>query len=1312
MHSPFNFVLRMICLETSQSGRLSAKAAGKSKPMALVTWAGLLLASGLVLSCGQANTTGTESELNSDPTMFPYLSEEEAEPQGFALPLLRAERLRNPSDIVQEAFYDQILFASPILYGHDRIQRILNDSQPVQGFVSVFDGLAVPNETMVRAAFDDSQLYLLIECEEQADEPKLPRQLWVTIAPGLQGDAFLQVQIDGTNERATIVERPEGIGRGAGVIRKYRNHGQRLSGPLSLEQQETEKGFLVMLGIPYEVFSRESAPRGEQWRINVYRDRAGLQPVSSWFPLRNSYIMWDVNGAMAHVEDRYGILQFNEPTMSGIPGPVLSELTYVTPTTKSIRVEGVDAGALESLELVWRAPDGSSSVLEFSKSEESPQKILINFEHPPVQGTGRHQLQLRTADGEIAASVAFDNESLARAGAGAHASMLASLREAWPKRHVPLEPPSGEALALLEMMPDRSGLRYAASPAVPGDRRESSGLFSWSPERPHELKCRKTGHVFPDPENYPTSGAREFVNPLGQTVQYPYVTREDGVRCDLEAHLWWWQRNHILERIESLARQDPSGAAHVLYALARKYPGYNPTFDHRGGDPRPLETVGPPFQLSTAGVWDGWPIAGDSQKTAQLARAWRTVAETDLFDQMSDALGIDVSDQIEYGMIRPSVEHVRSFPRQHHNTAGHAWQRLIEISQALDEPDYIHDALQRRERFLALEFFVDGFFNEVSTSYHRQSHSNTVWRISQALEEYEDPADYLSPRTGQRLIAGEDLVESPALAPVLERAAGVRGNLVYPNGRLLPIQDTWAVDTYTPPEVSSPYLYPAAKVAKLASGTGEDQIQVYLMYHTKYTGHLHHDALGLALFAKGQELLPELGYDRSHIRYWSQSSLSHNMVVVNARDVNHDDIRQGGDLSIFAPNHDLIQVARAESTNAYPDIVDEYSREVWLIQRPDGESYVVDVFRVSGGERHEYTLNGEALHDSSFHTSLELEDYGPYLLPEGIEVREPGTMREKGHAGGEYEAYLFVRDVGRAELPEGTYQLLLKGQEIDLPIQDLEPKPTGNDIAGLKITGFVEAGPDTELFLGKAPSKRTTRFSRETRSAAGREDLMRHWMPKMVLRRSGEDIASTFVHVFEPYGPDQEPSEAVVEHFHQDGVEVIRIQGDDWEDWILSANEPTPGPVEIGPILFEGTLGFVRFRGERAEEMVLVGGKLLQTSDAEIDGQGVFVAQLHEVLRQQNGDEVDGFVFEDQIEAGFSAESIQIVHPDGNSHTYPVKAIRARGDATVVEVSLDPGFELHEENSSQQVFFPFTYWNEGTHSANMPSVTSFKRRTN
>src|SRR5699024_4924401 len=139
----------------------------------------------------------------------------------------------------------------------------------------------------------------------------------------------------------------------------------------------------------------------------------------------------------------------------------------------------------------------------------------------------------------------------------------------------------------------------------------------------------------------------------------------------------------------------------------------------------------------------------------------------------------------------------------------------------------------------------------------------------------------------------------------------------------------------------------------------------------------------IALWAEGQELLPDIGYTQTFYRRWTQSTLGHNTVTVDSADLEGETGGDGGALEVFDSIGEGCQVVRAEFGGAYPQ-TSIYQRETWSIEHPGAdrnEGYVLDLFRVAGGERHEYSLMGDANDDAQMSTNVDMSEYAAYLLP-------------------------------------------------------------------------------------------------------------------------------------------------------------------------------------------------------------------------------------------------------------------------------------------------------------------------------------------
>src|SRR5699024_6135167 len=91
--------------------------------------------------------------------------------------------------------------------------------------------------------------------------------------------------------------------------------------------------------------------------------------------------------------------------------------------------------------------------------------------------------------------------------------------------------------------------------------------------------------------------------------------------------------------------------------------------------------------------------------------------------------------------------------------------------------------------------------------------------------------------------------------------------------------------------------------------------QVYQLFTPKY-GHNHWDPLSLALYAEGQELLPDIGYTHTIYRYSTLSTLGHNTVTVDAEDMGPTGT-DGGSVEVFDHRDPVVQMMRSDFATAY-----------------------------------------------------------------------------------------------------------------------------------------------------------------------------------------------------------------------------------------------------------------------------------------------------------------------------------------------------------------------------------------------------------
>ncbi|MBN1352031.1 heparinase II/III-family protein [candidate division KSB1 bacterium] len=140
-------------------------------------------------------------------------------------------------------------------------------------------------------------------------------------------------------------------------------------------------------------------------------------------------------------------------------------------------------------------------------------------------------------------------------------------------------------------------------------------------------------------------------------------------------------------------------------------------------------------------------------------------------------------------------------------------------------------------------------------------------------------------------------------------------------------------------------------LAILRSGDGEDARALWLDYDAGGR-HSHADGLNFGLFAKGIDMLPDLGYPpvqyggwESPRAKWYRATASHNTVVVDGKD--HADA--AGKVTLWADGTFLHAICASA-----PDLIGgkQFERSLAMIDISEKEFYVLDIFRVVAGKDH------------------------------------------------------------------------------------------------------------------------------------------------------------------------------------------------------------------------------------------------------------------------------------------------------------------------------------------------------------------------
>jgi len=1059
-----------------------------------------------------------------------------------------------------------------------------------------------------------------------------------------------------------------------------------------LEEDEVSGDVTVEAAIPLSGFNLPGVlSAGDEWGVNiVHVHNNNTRPMISWMPIRTaSYgdTALEPGGKvdlLANVADqgRFGSLIFGQLPGGEAPWTLSGwELDYVSFTEKQLSFElgGVLPPAQAQYSLSWIEPDGAVHELAQVQVTTEGGTSTIAFSHPAALLEGQYQLRISAydqtpGDGGLAI-VSFDRHSLIEAGNAMYVPASSG------GTAVGSAPPSPQVQALLDLIPEQSGLIEVGLPEKP-NLRPAQGMYTLSVDG-QSLIAADTGTIYPNAV-YPETEELTVMNRKGEPMTYPYYEDTEGKKYFLSAKLWYEQGVRAIAQTNALAQSDPLGAARALYKFAESFDGYVP-MTNRGQNSYPTSpSSGPPYNMFS-GNWNIWYI-NDLRSMKPLLSAYVKVKKTNAFEVLEQELGVDVERRIVEEMFIPTIDFALSMPVLYTNVDPYVWEGLIAAGKALDRPDYVHLAVEWMRDFIGYSFLADGFWKETALSYHSQI-NYFFWLVLNELQGYTDPQGYVSPRTGERF----DNLDLNNAFPILQRLPEIVRELVYPDGRMLPLQDTWAQQTGTPYPDAGPLLLPSTGIGRLTLGEGATQSQLYMMFTPK-NGHHHFDPLNLTLFAEGQELLPDLGYTYTNYAQFTLSTIAHNTVVVNGKNMPFNGAtKEGGRIERFVPDGDLFRTMRASDPGAYAE-TSEYSREPWFIPFGDGDGskgYVLDLFRVSGGSRHEYTLQGDANRDALFQTDMELEDYGPYLLPPGTQVQLPENYYDFGSAEGEYPGYIYVRDVKKAELAGDQFQTTL-----------LTLDSGGREQAKLSITGLLEAG-NNELFLGRSPSLRSTRLNGSGAAFDNNEEAEKYDMPKLVLRRSGTNLNSTFVTALEPYrgsdGPRIETIERLTPDQAPDGAVAVKVTYGGTSDIILSNPRHPEQPLVVGDMVLRGEFGMIRLTDGTVEKMELAGGTLLKKGAQALTGTGLIEGEISDTLRLNGGDETDALVTETEVPAAMAGRYVVVTHPDGSTSGFKLGDIREAQGKTILELAdFDPGLQFYDDGSSGQPYYPAKRWN-GTH---------------
>ncbi len=788
--------------------------------------------------------------------------------------------------------------------------------------------------------------------------------------------------------------------------------------------------------------------------------------------------------------------------------------------------------------------------------------------------------------------------------------------------------------------------------------RHMSYHFSWTPEEPERTVCTFCGHAYPSKE-HPLDEVTEVVSPAGTAQQYPYFPGKDGRRYYMESQLYnirrFWLRQQAALLAHLYRETGETDYARKAGAIIRRFAGVYPEIPvHGPGElaspvlyeveilpvppdgvqpvpeafgPEAGRTYDPPYPRAStrSGLWNRYPY---DEVPLSLILA---------YDQVAGALEAADRGLIE-DYFRQTVNYLRTYPHylENYDPMQAKWE--IVCGRVIGEPAFVHGGIARLKLMMQHVFYPDGMWCEGAPLY-----SSAVFQFL---------CDALRSVEGYR--GREDGLHDAGFASEAMRGiAHVRGALekmVVPDGSLASVYDTFGASLYTkgeketyfehaPPAESEPSLLWACGHAALGMGQGDHQVQARLQFMGSGTfSHSHNDRLSLQVFARGREMVSDIGYSQNTLRPYATCTFAHNLVMVDesSQFIGYSPV--GGALIAYGDGHPRVQFVSVRAPQAYPQ-TREYRRSLVLVKVSEEDAYLVDLFEVKGGAQHDWLLHGDADRDSALVSELEMEDLEGALFASGETFRMWDS--ETGFKGGPG-----VRHPDNIKNALGMVRQVRNTRTDDAWTATFRPSP--DDGTALRLWMMGEKG--TEVFFGEMPSIR--------RAGDRNAELLDYWMPLVMARHKGENLESNFLAVHEPY----------------QGAPFITSVSREGRALVVK----TPGFTDVhllggGNETYEmaGCYGFLRVVDDAVVSAYLADGTRLGFGDFSLAlpeaAEGVVLGVEGATLCLSGKVDLE------------NAERIYLFFPGGQRYAIPVREVRHGDKDSVAVLAYDPRFTLSED---------------------------------
>ena len=758
---------------------------------------------------------------------------------------------------------------------------------------------------------------------------------------------------------------------------------------------------------------------------------------------------------------------------------------------------------------------------------------------------------------------------------------------------------------LVALVPQQSGLNYVGCPNCTNGRQENQ--LTWSVKHPEKVTCQFCQHDYPS-QQYPMAKSLKVQTPNLGTAEYPYWEDATGYRYFFNAKRDDLARQFMADQAYKLALlyRRSGDEAHarrawlILNRFADVYPGWCFHYDYPF---RQKEIVDGPITPASyrpgyrTARWTWWAY---SDIPIDLIKAYDWLAGSRALTTLSEETRTDIAAHIERDLFLPACQQVLDNEETYSNMSPHAWRSLVIAGRIMKRPDYIHHVLRCMKQLVLKNFFYDGAWCEGSPDYESQTVGG-LQNIVESLTGYVDPPDYRDPVDGENFGASSFSTGKGHANPLegtlktLNFALSAP-RLVLPDGRVVPVHDTWPTSKRGKPLSNVSRLWPGLGHACLsathpqADDSASRDVQLHLTWSGGY-GHSHADNLSLLLFSRGREVLSDLGYTHTAYRAWTLATAAHNTVVIDGQNQSLGNSRQptDGRLLYSQLNEDRCQLVMADGSRGYQGLASTYTRSVMMLTTPSLTPYVIDVFEVEGGWTHDYFLHGWADGPSRITTELPTQPRAS-LIPDAQTWQAPKNEGQTGLIAKPHYAYGFLKNLSSAAVTASQPITV----QFECEAQRNLSKST------VKVRLFAE--DNSELILGENPSIR--------QAQENDAQLDQFQRPFMLLRHNSEG-RSRFVSVIEEFG--NQSSIRSIENLSGANGTVLKIvfeTSKEYPDrptcqWILlNVKESVEIPCLNSKLTFKGRSGFLSHNAQRID-YVSCGG----AAEWQQDGQRLIGSQ-------------------------------------------------------------------------------------------------------